>query len=114
MSNIKVGDQLMNTMFVDRCTAAKIIREGIKLPCSEKWLAMLERTDCRPPFAYDGCTSWYYVPTLIKWVLATSATASYEAARKIRFKSHFLQTSDEPAVHGWFVKPRDIDSANRA
>jgi hypothetical protein len=99
----------MSTMIVNRRTAAKFIREGFELPCSEKWLEMLERTDWGPPFAYDGCTSWYYVPTLSKWVLAPSAPGSYEGARRIRFKSHFLQTSREPDVHPSFKTPRDIN-----
>jgi hypothetical protein len=69
----------------------------------------LERTDWGPRFAYDGCTSWYYVPTLVKWALAPSARASYKAARRIKFKSHFLQTSKEPDVHRSFKTPRDMD-----
>jgi nitrate reductase alpha subunit len=109
MSNVKVEDQSVGTMFVDRRAAAKHIRERLKLRCSEKWLEMLERTDWGPPFAYDGSTSWYYAPTLFKWVLAPSTLASYEAARRIKFKSHFLQTSKKPEVHRSFKNARDIN-----
>jgi hypothetical protein len=93
----KGGDQSMST--IDRRHAAKFIRERLELPCSEKWLKKLERTDYGPPFAYDGFTSWYSARTLFDWVFAPSTPASYEAARKIRFKRTFLQTSKEPEVH---------------
>jgi hypothetical protein len=109
MRNLKVGDQSVTPMLVDRRAAAKHIRERLKLRCSEKWLKMLERSDCGPPFAYDGCTGWYYLQPLVKWVFAPSTSASYEAARRIRFKSHFLQRSKEPDVHPSFKTPRDIN-----
>jgi hypothetical protein len=99
----------VSTMLVDRYNAAKFIREQLESPCSEKWLEKLERTDCGPPFAYDGCTSWYCVQTLCGWVLAPSTSVSYEAARRIKFKRDFLQTSKEPEVHRSFEKPRDIN-----
>jgi hypothetical protein len=109
MSNVKVGDQSVSTMFVDRRAAAKHIRERLKLRCSEKWLKKLERTDCGPTFAYDGCTGWYHLQSLIVWVFAPSTSASYDAARRIKFKSHFLQRSKESDVHPSFKTPHDIN-----
>jgi hypothetical protein len=94
---------------VDRRTAAKCIRKLLEMPCSEKWLQMLERTDCGPPFAYDSSNSWYEVRSLFLWVVAPPTSRSYEAAERIKFKSNFLQRSKEPEVHRVFNEGHDIN-----